>query len=369
MRTMAQKPEFVLQGRAAEPALSGAQPAGHSILEWQRTIGNRAVGELIHADAGTVSSGARTTIIQGEGEEAEQEEKKAPSQEPSVVVSSRLAGLRTGAHFAASPAPGVYWGAGTPRAAVGASSMVPFASFTPKPVSWGELQGRASERGPRVTGPPVAKNLATLFGAGGHGTLGFTWWPAGFKAPDFELNATASGGAWTARPTMKTAAFEGASNSFFTAAGKHATGDKEGGKDVFWNVSAAVSDNFKVGEQEHCDDFTEAYNISLKEADTLLNAHIAGKAFGPKPTKAEAEGLVPAEITAKLTHPGLGNDKTRWAGIYDTLFHKTLVRDTSNDHTMRVGTRTVDGAGNVTYEVEKGTSRIPGSASTDIIKY
>jgi hypothetical protein len=312
--------------------------------------------------------GARTTIIRGEGEQAEEEEKTAPSQESSVSVWPRFAGVRTRIPFAASPAGGVYWGA-APRAAVAASSRAPFASFAPRPVSWGTVQSRASQPGPHVTGPPVAKDLATLWAAGGRGTAGLTNWPAGFKAPNFEFNTTAAGGTWTSQPTMKTAAFEGASDSIFTSAGKHKTGDKEGGKDVYWNFPAAISDNVKLGEQEHCDDFTEAYSISLKEADTLLNAHIAGKSFGPKPTKAEAEALVLAEITAKLTHPGLGNDKTRWAGIYNTLFHKTLIRDTSGDHTMSLGARTVDGAGNVTYQVVKGTSRIPGSKSTDIIKY
>lgn len=306
--------------------------------------------------------GAQTTVIREKGEPVEQKEKKAPSRQSS-------AGPQTRIPFASSPANDVHWGARTPRATVGASSRVPFAPSTPRPVSWGELQSRASAQGPRVTGPPVAKDMATLWAGGGRGTAGLTNWPAGYKAPDFKFNSTASGGAWTSRPSIKTAAFEGASDSIFTAAGKHKTGDKEGGKDVFWNFSAAISDNVKLGEQEHCDDFTEAYNISLKEADTLLNAHIAGKAFGPKPTKAGAEALVLAEITAKLTHLGLGNDKTRWAGIYSTLFNKTLVRDTSGDHTMSLGARTVDAAGNVTYEVIKGSSRIPGSKSTDIIKY
>jgi hypothetical protein len=94
-----------------------------------------------------------------------------------------------------------------------------------------------------------------------------------------------------------------------------------------------------------------------------------GKTFGPKATKADAENLVLAEITSKLTHAALGNDKTKWAATYDTLFRKTGIRDTSGWHTVALDTRTVDAVGNVAYEVVKGTSQIGTEASSTIIKY
>ena len=75
------------------------------------------------------------------------------------------------------------------------------------------------------------------------------------------------------------------------------------------------------------------------------------------------------EITSNLTHAGLGNDKTQWAGIYDTLFRKTGIRDTSGWHSIALGTRTVDGAGNIVYEIVQGTSQIGTKASSTIIKY
>jgi hypothetical protein len=64
MRAMARKPGVVFQSKAAAPAVSGAQPAGHSIFELQRSVGNRAVGELLRADpdgftAGSMASASR----------------------------------------------------------------------------------------------------------------------------------------------------------------------------------------------------------------------------------------------------------------------------------------------------------------------
>jgi Domain of unknown function (DUF4157) len=55
MRTFAGKGDFVLQERTTPSAPAPAHPAGHAILELQRTIGNRAVGELLHANADGVS--------------------------------------------------------------------------------------------------------------------------------------------------------------------------------------------------------------------------------------------------------------------------------------------------------------------------
>jgi hypothetical protein len=227
------------------------------------------------------------------------------------------------------------------------------------------------DRGALISGPPVAKSLADISAGGGAGAAGYTDWPTGYTAPDFDFNTTATGADWFSRPTLKTAASEGTSGSFYTAAGKHKTAVKEAGKDVYWNFSPAISTLVKVGEQEHCDDYAEAYKISLKEAETVIKTNLVGKAFGPKASQADADSLVLAEITSKLTHAGLGNDKTKWAGIYNTLFTKTLTRDTSGWHSISKGARSVDGAGNVVYEIVKGTSQIGTGThlSNTIIKY
>jgi len=240
---------------------------------------------------------------------------------------------------------------------------------TSQPSSWTQLQYMPKGHGAFISGPPVAKSLADISAGGGAGAAGYTEWPAGYAAPDFDFNTTATGAEWFSKPTLKNAASEGISGSFYTSAGKHKTALKEGGNDVYWTFSPAISTLIKVGEQEHCDDFAEAYRISLKEADTIVNTNIVGKVFGPKASKADADGLVLAEITRALSHAGLGNDKTKWAGIYNTLFTKTLNRDSSGWHSISLGARSVDGAGNVSYNVVKGTSQIGTKASSTIIKY
>ena len=308
-------------------------------------------------------------IVEGH-REAEEEQPPAPETTKTVRLPSQSQTSRIG--FTTKPASVVaYWGdTRSPQRPVG--GQFPNASLVgsrPHPVSWAALQVLPKDRGAQISGPPVGKDLATVWGGGGKGVGGYTDWPAGYNAPDFEFNTTATGADWFSRPTAKTAAFEGTSGSFYTATGKYKTGDVEGGKDVYWSFSPVISNLIKTGEQEHCDDYAEAYRISLKEADTILNTHIVGKTFGPKASKADAEGLVLAEITAKLNHPALGNDKTQWATKYNTLYSKTLIRDTSRWHTISLGSRSVDKAGNVIYEVVKGTSKIPGPPSSTIIKY
>jgi hypothetical protein len=265
-----------------------------------------------------------------------------------------------------------------PRAAGSASrSGASSARTAPKALSWSAIQAMPLDRGVMISGPPVSTTLSSIWAGATKGAAGFTDWPAGYKAPDFDFNTTIRRNTSrptylntnnTSSPTKKTAAFEGASRSLFTAPGKYATGDKENGKDVFWNFSQQISDLVKVGEQEHCDDFAEAYRISLKEADDVLNANIYGKTFGPSPTPEKAEKLVRDTIASKLTHPQLGSDKAQWATKYYDLFNKTSTRDTSAWHSISTGTRTENAAG-ITYEIVKGTAQIPGPAPNTIIKY
>jgi hypothetical protein len=299
----------------------------------------------------------RSASSESENTQSQEEENTQPLEEsdtqPSLIqLSSKKSGLR---HHRSKSA----------RLSVGGSSS--------KPSSWAALQDMPKKHGAFISGPPVGKSLADVAAGGGAGAAGYTDWPSGYKAPAFEFNATQTGTDWFARPTLKTAAAEGTSKSLFTSAGKHKTSDQEGGKDVYWNFSAAISTLVETGEQEHCDDFAEAYKISLKEAEGVISTNLVGKAFGPKPTKAEAEGLVLAEITSKLTHAGLGNDQTKWAGKYSTLFYKSLERDKDPPgwHSIVKGARSVDASGNVVYEIEKGSSQIGTGTHLppSIIKY
>ena len=315
----------------------------------------------------------------------------------------------------------------TPLAAL---SDVPQAAEAgaPQPVSLGTLRHVAAPGGAFVTGPPVAKSLAAIrSGSGVPASAGYTDWPLGFKPPDFDFNSTTSsstpghgaggsgagagsggasgghmggagsagsgagagsGGAsggrtagagsagsgsgagptWTSTPTLKTAASEGASGSFYVAPGKYNTGTKEGGKDVSLSFSPAMSAVVQAGEQEHCDDFAEAYNISLKEAQSVLNANVVGKTFGPATSKSDAEKLVLKAIDDSLTHKALGSDKTKWSATYTTLREKTLTRDRSGWHSIGRGART-ETATEVSYDMVKGSSQIGSHPSNSIIKY
>jgi hypothetical protein len=258
------------------------------------------------------------------------------------------------------------------------STGVPHARVAPKLFSGPALQALPLGRGVLTTGPPTGTTLAnTRAGSGKRNALGYTDWPKDYKAPDFDFNTTIRRNTRRAsfvdkpsfsRPTKKTNAFEGASKSLFAAPGKYATGDKENGKDVFWNLSPATSDLARAAEQEHCDDFAEAYRISLKDADDVVNAHIVGKSFGPAATSEQAEKLVRDTIASNLAHPQLGSDKSQWASKYFTLCEGTQTRDTSNWHGLGKGQRTEDPAG-ITYEIVKGNAQIPGPASNTIIKY
>jgi hypothetical protein len=300
----------------------------------------------LHRDA------ARTVVEQGD-QSAEQPEAlkrrmEEPPSEPQNLLVRPSATISSGPSAAAEP---------------------------PQPITLGMLRHVANRGGPWVTGPPVGKDLATISAGGGAGAAGYTDWPSGFKAPDFDFNTATGAGAgsrsglnWTASPTQKIAASEGTSGSFYTSAGKQKTAQKEGGKDVYWNFSAPVSSIVKDGEQEHCDDFAEAYKISLQEAEAVLKANVVGKAFGPAASASDAEKLVLKAIDDNLTHKALGSDKTKWSATYTTLYQKTLTRDTSAWHTMSTGART-ESAADVTYEIVKGSSQIGSHSSASIIKY
>jgi hypothetical protein len=261
-----------------------------------------------------------------------------------------------------------------PEVAKEAVPQIAVVPAQPKPMSLEAVQALAQQPGVPISGPPAGDTLAHVWSAGHPRDAGFTGWPAGYRAPDFDFNTTSNAKAlpeapeWYSQPRARTAAFEGSSASYYIAAGKYNTGLQESGKNVYWNFSPTISSLIKTGEQEHCNDFAESYRISLKEADTVMNSFIVGKNFGPKSAKADAEHMVLSEITARLTHPQLGNDKSQWAAKYSMLYGKTKTRDTRGWHTISLAARTDDATG-VTYEVVQGTSTIPGPASNTIITY
>ena len=245
----------------------------------------------------------------------------------------------------------------------------------PRPASLSMLQHVADQGGAFVSGPPVGTGLPAVVAIGGAGTLGWTYFPSGFKAPDFDFNTTTGAGAgaasglnWTCDPTLKSSASEGTADSFYTSAGKYNSGRKEGGKDVYYNFSPTISSLIKTGEQEHCDDHMEAYKISLQEAESVLKQNVVGKTFGPAASESDAEKLVLQAIDDKLNHKALGSDKTKWADTYRTLFKKTAIRDGSKWHNLSKGART-ETATDVTYEIVQGAAQVGSHPSSSIIKY
>jgi hypothetical protein len=291
------------------------------------------------------------------------EDKESPAPAPENATEAAAAPPATPTP---SPAP--------PEASEEAVPQIAIVPAQPKPMSLEAVQALAQQPGVPISGPPAGDTLAHVWSAGHPRDAGFTGWPARYRAPDFDFNTTSNAKAlpeapeWYSQPRASTAAFEGSSTSYYIAAGKYNTGLQETGKNVYWNFSPTISSLIKTGEQEHCNDFAEAYRISLKEADTVMNSFIVGKTFGPKLAKADAEHLVLSEITTRLTHAQLGNDKTQWAAKYRMLYGKTKTRDTRGWHTISLAARTVDATG-VTYEVVQGTSTIPGPASDTIITY
>jgi hypothetical protein len=218
------------------------------------------------------------------------------------------------------------------------------AAVGPRPVSLTMLQHVTDRNGAFVSGPPVGTNHATVVAHGGAGAVGWTYFPSGFKAPDFDFNTTTGAGAgaasglnWTCDPTIKSSASEGTAASFYTFPAKYNSGRKEGGKDVYYNFSPTMSALIKAGEQEHCADHAEAYKISLQEAESVLKENVVGKTFGPAASESDAKKLVLQAIDDKLTHKPLGSDKTKWADTYRTLFKKTLMRDNSRWHDVSKG--------------------------------
>ncbi len=262
----------------------------------------------------------------------------------------------------------VSWGSST-----GVQAITP-----PQPISAGSIQ-TIGELGSEIIGVaaianPVGTDILTIqnISPPNSGRVGATLFPTAYTAPKFDFNTANKGTKtpeWYAQPTLKSNAFEGNVTSYYATIGLHKTIGKEGGKDIYIRFDAAMSNRDRLAEQEHCDDTTYAYKISLKEAEDVLKAHVIGKTFGAKPTEADAKQMVLDTIAAKLTYPALSSDQTQWEAKYKTLFRKTLTRDNNSWHTFGINNRTVDKSGNVIYDIVTGSTNVGTVPSTTIITY
>jgi hypothetical protein len=276
-----------------------------------------------------------------------------------------------------------FWGKaeqeGPPSAASWGISAQESTSGEPRGVSRAEMEGLPtlkSSAGSATSGPPLASTLGVVQGhAGSLTTHGWTFFPTGYKAPDFVFGSYSVAGGkkgalaqWYAKPKLVQKAYEGRGDAFYTRPGTYDTKMVEASMKVYWKFNSAISNHIRIAEQEHCDDHKFAYKISLKEAEIVLRRHIVGKKFGPKLTQAAVEQVVLNRIKAVLIHPQLGNDKTKWAAKYDMLFRKTDTRDMSGWHTLPPANRKVIGK-KVYYKIVKGKSKIGVVKSPAIIKY
>ncbi|MEV6631092.1 hypothetical protein AB0M54_10090 [Actinoplanes sp. NPDC051470] len=326
-------------------AVAPRSPAA-ALLRLQMTAGNRAVARMLQRSAGETDP--ECFIIPPAGAE-QAAEPGAEEHEPAVQT---------------SPAAAVSTGGGLSG---------------PASVSWAALGAADQEDAAHALAAPAVdslNNIQTAAGANSDWVAGVTTLPrATAKAPQFDLGAVASapGGmgppSWACTPTWTQHYYEGDSRCLYLGAGRHATKIKEGGAPVFFQISAAISARDGQAEGEHSNDIKQARDISIKEAETVLTDHVIGKVFPATGTQAEAEQKVKDRITAKLTHPGLGHDQTKWAAIYETLYSKTFDRDTKGWHSFGAGTRSVNKAGEITYAIDNGTTSIGTTSSAALVVY
>lgn len=229
-----------------------------------------------------------------------------------------------------------------------AASEDPRAINQPQQVSWGvteQLPGEG-EVVPKAISTPTTTTLTFLENTYGVGVRGIAPWPTNAKAPNFDFNTTQQKGPtgktqWVCKPTLTQNANEGDSQPLYLGKGDHKTTQKDAATKAWeWrSLTAAISKADYHAENDHGKDYKKAAKISIQEAEDVLQNHIVGKSFGPKPTSIDAEQMVLNAITANLTHPQLGNDKTKWLGKYSALQKKTLDRDTKGWHTFSSANR------------------------------
>ncbi|MBA3394866.1 MAG: hypothetical protein H0T89_19625 [Deltaproteobacteria bacterium] len=97
-------------------------------------------------------------------------------------------------------------------------------------------------------------------------------------------------------------------------------------------IRASAAAQIVVAEQEHLDDITQAYNITLKAAEAAVNAQ-ASKAFNAASKKA-AQKLATDSVKAALD-PKLTADPKKWRAMLQTCANLTKSgRDASGWHTF-----------------------------------
>jgi hypothetical protein len=117
----------------------------------------------------------------------------------------------------------------------------------------------------------------------------------------------------------------------------------------------------QTAEQEHCDDYKRAFNLSLKKCANLINA-IAGRRFGPG-TRRAIELMILRRIGGKTPR--------QWVQELNRLIRLSLNRDIQ-DHRLKTdgNPKTCpDNCSKLVYTTVKSpTTKIPGPSSQNLIK-
>ncbi len=130
---------------------------------------------------------------------------------------------------------------------------------------------------------------------------------------------------------------------------------------LFSKVSPAMAQLAKTAEQEHCDDYQRAFNLSLKRCADAINA-IAGRRLGPG-TRPNIEQRILRQIGGKTPR--------QWVQELNRLSRRSLQRD-DGAHRLNPGgdprTCPADCSKIICTTVRSPTTRIPGTSSEELIR-
>ncbi len=422
MRTFAQRPKATQQTMTAKStkagrALSAQSRDVHSILRLQRTIGNHAMQRLLQTDAeegeNSLHSGSSSHFAQDFSQisvrpasgfsfadvrvHPRREAVDAMSVRPfeatgSVLdqdASAALDGPDVDPEVASEPplqaAPEVPQG-GDPEAGLGGEKEAePLQEGGERPVATGTPAEGAKAKEGEGEGCAKASDHAGILALMTKAkapkkpkktlAYGFTFWAAsGITYPKVEFDWTKSGKKWTGT-VKKTIAGMGKVEALYLKPGTYKIPEqitargpacgKSGKKaDFYSKLDKDISALAEKAEQEHCDDYKRAFDLSYGKWAGLINS-IAGTTFGPG-TREQVMAQAAKELKAK-------GDKGRKGWIEEAIRLKKLsLKRDLGDHSMKP-----DGAPvvvNATCTRVDGTSvkgpktNIPGPSSKTLIK-
>jgi hypothetical protein len=317
-----------------------AQRRGHSlrlvdyILHLQRTIGNQAVGRLLREYAApTAGSGSGASIDSPHAPGRGHEGSEVPSRVSTCPIQRMMQPTPLPVDTAHQRAESELWEMG--------------ANVTPVPLDFTDLTGRL--------GPVGAK-------------LGVTGYPQSAVAPSYSIEEIEDGK--TARIAVTARSVAPNWDSYYLAPSPPTSHGYEIGKGKhgveYLEVPQVISDRAKHGEQEHCDDYSHAYTISLQAVDTVMQT-LNGRIVATKnahPARTWAKKLVGDTLNENQLG-WMGWKAGGWMENYRALNAKSKERDTQGWHDFT--SRQQPEGGYVVIRI-KDTTAIGVKPTTDLIK-